>query len=100
MPEQPLLRTPMRMPTVGFSRPPINAFTFSAASGVTLITAGRGRRTRGAAAGFGAAATSVVVAVATAVVVAVATAVVVAVATAVVVSVDVLILVTPRPRPS
>jgi hypothetical protein len=51
MPEQPLLRTPMRMPAVGLPRPSISAFTRSAAAGVTLITCGRGRRTRGAGAG-------------------------------------------------
>src|SRR5215207_1860905 len=55
MPEQPLLRTPMRMPAVGLSRLSINALTRSAAAGVTDMTCGRGRRGRGAAAaGFGA----------------------------------------------
>ena len=54
MPEQPLLRTPIRMPTVGFSRPSISALTRSAAAGVTDITCGRGRRTRGVVAGAGA----------------------------------------------
>src|ERR1044071_5354393 len=46
MPEQPLLRTPMRMPTVGLSRLSISAFTRSAAAGVTVMTCGRGRRGR------------------------------------------------------
>src|SRR5882672_995694 len=51
MPEQPLLRTPMRMPAVGLLRPSISAFTRSAAAGVTDITCGRGRRTLGVVAG-------------------------------------------------
>src|ERR1700730_8720586 len=49
----------MRMPAVGLPRPSISAFTRSAASGVTDMTCGRGRRTLGgelgaAAAGLGA----------------------------------------------
>src|SRR5476651_1411799 len=39
----------MRMPAVGLPRPSISALTRSAASGVTAITCGRGRRGRGAA---------------------------------------------------
>src|SRR5215216_210045 len=54
MPEQPLLRTPMRMPTVGLSRLSISAFTRSAAAGVTVMTCGRGRRGRAGAAGLAA----------------------------------------------
>src|SRR5688500_19760643 len=41
----------MRMPAVGLPRPSISALTRSAAAGVTDITCGRARRTRGAAAG-------------------------------------------------
>src|SRR4051812_8232837 len=52
MPEQPLLRTPMRMPTVGLPRPSISALARSAAAGVTAMTCGRGRRGRAAAAGL------------------------------------------------
>src|SRR5215203_5144876 len=51
MPEQPFVRTPMRMPAVGLPRPSISALTRSAAAGVTDITCGRGRRTRGVTAG-------------------------------------------------
>src|SRR5438270_12928688 len=52
MPEQPLLRTPMRMPTVGLPRPSISALARSAAAGVTAMTCGRGRRGRAGAAGL------------------------------------------------
>src|SRR3990167_6214099 len=58
MPEHPLVRTPMRTPAVGLPRPSISALTRSAAAGVTDITCGRGRRTRGAAAGVGAGVTA------------------------------------------
>src|SRR5829696_6100183 len=54
MPEQPLLRTPMRMPTVGLPRPSISALARSAAAGVTDMTCGRGRRGRAGAAGLAA----------------------------------------------
>src|SRR6185295_1441584 len=52
MPEQPLERTPMRMPTVGLPRLSISALARSAAAGVTDMTCGRGRRDRGGAAGL------------------------------------------------
>src|SRR5262245_20295153 len=53
MPEQPLLRTPMRMPVVSLPRFSISDLTRSAAAVVTVMTCGRGRRGRGAA-GLGA----------------------------------------------
>ena len=44
MPEQPLVRTPMRMPAVGLRRLSISALICSTAAGVTDMTCGRGRR--------------------------------------------------------
>src|SRR5262249_60647690 len=55
MPEQPLVRTPMRMPAVSLPRLSISDLTRSAAAGVTVMTCGRGRR--GRVAGLGASVT-------------------------------------------